>query len=155
MGSKVSTNGQTETTIHYGATLYNQIKSSIIDYDQTSEFEKFVLNRGFEFDTETELNAAFHRCQSVHNGILLSEEDFLAEAKSASSTLAAETYKALVALVDQRALTPSNVYQYARYGWCLSSPDAIIAYRTGPQNQWTVNNLCRPNLRRPCQTGGM
>ena len=70
----------------------------------------------------------------IHYDTLLSEEEFLTEANTASPTLAAETYKALVALVDQRALAPPNVYQYARYSWCLSSPDAIIAYRTGPQN---------------------
>ena len=77
---------------------------------------------------------------SANNGTLLSEEEFLAEAKATSSTLAAETYQALVKLVEQQILRPSDVYQYARYGWCLSSPDAVVAYRTGPQNQWVVNN---------------
>ena len=43
-------------------------------------------------------------------------------------------------MVDQKVLGPADVYRYARFGWFLSATDAIIAYRTGPRDRWTVNN---------------
>ena len=137
-------NGQMDGTPHYGTALYDQIKTSIADYSKTSESEKFILNRGFEFTSEEELNAAYDRCQKARHGTLISKEEFLAEAKATASTLAAETYHILVKLVEQQALSPSDVYRYAHFGWCLSSPDAVVAYMTGPHNHWTVNNCDTP-----------
>lgn len=135
-----TTSGTASGPASYGGTLYAAIKASITDYSKASDFERFVLNCGYEFDTEAELAAAFQRSQNASGGILLTQEEFLAEAQAANPTLAAETYKALVKLVDQQILKTADVYQYARYKWCLPSPEAIVAYQTGPHNTWSVNN---------------
>lgn len=47
------------------------------DYSNLPNFEKFVQDRGFEFDTENELKSAYNRYQKIQNGALLSEEEFL------------------------------------------------------------------------------
>ena len=46
----------------------------------------------------------------------------------------------MVNLTEQQVFSPYAIYQYARFGWCLSSPEDVVAYMTGPQNRWAVNN---------------
>lgn len=48
-------------------------------------------------------------------------------------------YAALSELVALGKQQPSDVYEYAHYGWCLRDPNAIIAYQEGP-GKWIVNN---------------
>ena len=55
------------------------------------------------------------------------------------SGAAADVYSVLVALVDKKAITASDVYQYARYKWCLRDPLAIVAYQER-REKWIVNN---------------
>ena len=124
----------------YGTLRAEQIRATAKKYNELSDFEKFVLDRGHEFDTEAELQSAYERFRKTQHGTLLSLEEFLTEAKARDQNLAAESYHALVRLVEKWALSASDVYQYARFRWCISSPDAIVAYMTGPQNFWSVNN---------------
>jgi len=42
-------------------------------------------------------------------------------------------------LVSQKKLNAPEVYNYARYKWCLHDPQTIAAYQTDP-NKWVVNN---------------
>ena len=133
-------NYSNEETLGYGAMLAEQIRESGVAYTALTEFQRFALERGHEFDTETELNAAHERWEKAKCGALISQEEFLAEARATDSELAADTYHRLVKLMEQQCLSASEVYQYARYRWCLSSPDAVLAYMTGPHNFWSVNN---------------
>lgn len=98
-----------------------------------------MLDRGFEFQTETALKAGYDRLWKSRHGILLSEEEFLTEAEPKDAGAAADVYRVLVALVDKKAVTASDVYQYAHFKWCLRDPVAIVAYQES-REKWIVNN---------------
>lgn len=86
--------------------------------------------------------AAYQREWVSRHSILL-EGEFIAEASDRlgefDENMLKDVYKALVELVHQKALTPRDVYSYARMGWCLKNADAIVAYQTG-NGEWAVNN---------------
>lgn len=124
---------------HYGDLLAQKIRSETTDYSKLNEFEKFVLDRGYNYQTEAELKAGYDRLWKTRRGILLSEEEFLTEAEPKDKGAAADVYSVLVALVDKKAITASDVYQYARYKWCLRDPLAIVAYQES-REKWIVNN---------------
>lgn len=124
---------------HYGDLLEQKIRSETTDYSKLNEFEKFVLDRGYNYQTEAELKAGYDRLWKTRRGILLSEEEFLTEAEPKDKGAAADVYSVLVALVDKKAITASDVYQYARYKWCLRDPLAIVAYQES-REKWIVNN---------------
>ncbi len=104
---------------HYGDLLVQKIRDTTENYNSLNEFERFVLDRGFEFQTETALKAGYDRLWKSLHGILISEEEFLTEAEPKDVDTAADVYSALVALVDKKAITANDVYQYARFKWCL------------------------------------
>lgn len=66
---------------HYGDLLAQKIRDTTENYNSLNEFERFVLDRGFEFQTETALKAGYDRLWKSRHGILLSEEEFLTEAE--------------------------------------------------------------------------
>lgn len=107
-----------------------------------TEFEKFIEERGCEFENEDALRAGYDRQWKGARGILISREEFIAEAMLRSTRNAdvlSDVYTELLWLVNNGYLSASDVYQYAHYKWCLNSPSAIICYRTGTK-EWQVNN---------------
>lgn len=128
-----------EISVHYGDMLTEKIRESTTDFSKISDFDKFVLNNGYKFATKEELQAGYDRHWKASRNILVTMEEFLAEAGKKKSDPAAATYEALVGLVKENKLRPGEVLGYAHFHWCLNSPEAVIAYQTGPK-EWAVNN---------------
>lgn len=123
----------------YGEQLAKKVRDTA-DMANLTLFEKFVLDRGHEFRTEESLKAGYDRVWKSSRGILVTREEFLEEANlHVSRPNATDTYDALTDLVGDKKLDISGVFQYARFSWCLSHPEAVVAYQTGPQ-RWSVNN---------------
>ena len=107
-----------------------------------TDYEKFIHERGYAYNTEEELKAGYDRCWKASHNEPLTEDEFIAEVKPSDEDRlqkAKETYAALVALVTKKALSPSDIYKYAYYRWCASNPQAIVAYQ-GDRDKWFVNN---------------
>ncbi len=121
---------------HYGDMLCEKIRATA-DTAHLSDFEKFVLDRGYEFKTEDELKAGYDRLWKTRHGILLTAEEFEAEAKDAKA--AEDLYRILSSLATEKKLTAGDVYQYARFRWCLKDPCAVVAFQTG-REEYQVNN---------------
>lgn len=124
---------------HYGDMLTEKIRESTTDFSKISDFDRFVLDNGYRYATKEELQAGYDRRWKASHNILVTMEEFLSEAEKKQSGPAADTYKALAGLVDEKKLRPGEVLGYAHYHWCLNSPEAVIAYQTGSK-EWTVNN---------------
>lgn len=131
---------------NYGAELSEKIRTTTTDFSKLEDFEKFVLDRGYEFETENALRAGYDRAWKCAHGILITEDEFVAEAGTRISTFsqwsedtAREVYGILADLAKAGKLSKSDVYRYAVYKWCLKSPDAIVAYQEG-RDKWIVNN---------------
>lgn len=125
----------------YGEILSDKIRSETQDFSKLGDFEKFVLDRGFEFGTEEALKAGYDRRWKAGHGILISAEEYAAEVRSMNPNRKydPDCYDVLVDLVEKKRLRAGDVYTYARFGWCVNAPEAIIAYQTDP-DKWTVNN---------------
>lgn len=109
---------------------------------ELSDFEQFIHDRGFEFKTDDALRAAYDRDWKCSHGILISEEEFIAEANCGggyNEDVLKDVYKVLAGLVQTKILDACAVYRYAYYRWCLRNPEAIVAYQSG-RDKWEVNN---------------
>jgi len=117
------------------ATADGRAKSSTMpDYDQ------FVQDRGWEFGTDEELNAAYQRLNMCRDGLIITEDQFIAEAgKHYDTETLKYVYAVLEELVSQKKLYASEVYRYAHFKWCLQNEKAIVAYQESQAN-WIVNN---------------
>jgi len=141
----------------YGTWLEEKIRAEAQDFSKLSEFERFVLNSGYRFDTKEGLKAGFDRRQKTNDGIMLTEEEFAAECRPCfireadytPPAAVSEVYKILIRLVEEEKLTPGDVFLYAANRWCLNEPEAIIAYQVDPYSdspihrKWAVNNCAR------------
>ena len=125
--------------LHYGDELAEKIKKNAGDLSKLSDFGKFVLDNGYRYKTQEALQAGYERHWKAAHDILVTIEEFLAEAEKELSVTAGSTYNALVELVEEKKLRPGEVFGYAHYRWCLSKPEAIVAYQTG-HDKWSVNN---------------
>lgn len=125
--------------LHYGDELAEKIKKNAGDLSKLSDFGKFVLDNGYRYKTQEALQAGYERHWKAAHDILVTIEEFLAEAEKELSVTAASTYNALVELVEEKKLRPREVFGYAHYRWCLNKPEAIVAYQTG-HDEWSVNN---------------
>ena len=105
-----------------------------------TDFEKFKQDRGYEFKTEEALVEGYYRSQKATQGLLITETEFITEAgpNYDEATLKA-VYAKLYELGSIGQLTAGDIYHYARFRWCLRSPDAIVAYEVG-RERWIVNN---------------
>ena len=128
-----------ENPAHYGNELAAKIREGTPDFSKLSDFGKFVLDEGYRYATAGELQAGYGRHWKASRNILITMEEFLAEAEKTPGDPAADTYKSLVGLVEEKKLRPGEVLGYAHYHWCLNRPEAVIAYQTAP-HEWTVNN---------------
>lgn len=81
----------------------------------------------------------FLAIQQLQSDILVSMDEFLAEAEKKQSDPAADVYEILTGLVETKKLRPGEVLNYAHFHWCLDTPEAIVAWQTG-RDKWTVNN---------------
>lgn len=126
-------------SVDYGDALAKKIRENTQDFSKLTAFDKFVLDEGYRFATKEELQAGYDRLWKARHDILVDMEEFLAEAGKGPDDSAADTYKALVKLVEEKKLRPGEVFGYAHYHWCLNRPEAVIAYQTGPK-EWAVNN---------------
>lgn len=137
----------TEKAPGYGALLSEKIRTTTTDFSKLSDYEKFVLDRGFYYETEEKLKAAYDRVWKSRHDILITEDEFIAEAgKGGSNTFSQwneeatrETYKTLAVLAADGKITNSEVYAYAVFGWCIRKPEAIVAYERD-RGKWEVNN---------------
>lgn len=130
---------RSEEPPHYGKLLGERIRATA-NMGGLSEFEKFVLDRGNEFPAEEDLKAAYDRAWRARHGILISKEEFLAEANlRRDHPNAADAYDALAELVTEKKLDPGGVFKYARFGWCLDNPEAVVVCNTY-WDRWSVNN---------------
>lgn len=125
--------------VHYGDELAAKIREKTEDFSKISDFDRFVLNYGYKYETSEELRDGYDRQWKASHDILITMEEFLAEAEKTTSDPAADTYEALVELVKGKKLRPGEVLGYAHYHWCLSKPEAIVAYQKG-RDKWEVNN---------------
>ena len=85
------------------------------------------------------MKAAYDRYWKCTREIMLTLDEFIAEAELDDIETLKAVYEKLADFVSQKKLRSSEVYRYAKYKWCLKNPSAIIAYESGP-NTWKVNN---------------
>lgn len=134
------TQTEAEPQPEYGSLLAEKIRTETTDFSKLTDYEKFILDRGYEFKTDEELKAGYDRLWKCGHGVLLTEAEFVIEAGKyyEVETLKA-TYAALCKLVEEKKMRAGEVYSYARFGWCLRNPEAIVAYEEG-RDKWEVNN---------------
>lgn len=125
--------------LHYGDELTAKIKENTKDFSKLSDFDKFVLDNGYRYETREALQAGYERHWKAAHDILVSMDEFLAEAEKKQSDPAADVYEILTGLVEAKKLRPGEVLNYAHFHWCLDTPEAIVAWQTG-RDKWTVNN---------------
>ena len=131
----------------YGKTLAENIRAKYgMDFSKLTDYEKYVLDRGWEFKTEEELKTGYDRLWKCSHDILITEDEFIAEAELGIKTFsqwnedtARDVYKTLTEFVKAKKLKSADVYRYAHYKWCLRNPEAIIAYEV-ENGKWEVNN---------------
>lgn len=104
-----------------------------------TDYEKFVNDRGWEFDNDVLLKAAWERSCKSKNNTLLTEDEFLIEAKREGNKASRDVYAILVDMVNSGKLEARMVYMYARFCWCLEDAAAIVAYEV-ERGKWSVNN---------------
>ena len=126
-------------SLHYGDVLTIKIRESTKDFSKLSDFDKFVLDNGYRYETQEALQAGYDRHWKAAHNILISMEEFLAEAEKKPSDPAADVYEVLVRLVEEKKLGPRALLSYANHHWCLGKPEAVVAYQTG-HDEWLVNN---------------
>lgn len=122
----------------YGALLAESIRANG-DMHDLSEYERFVLDSGYKYETEESLKNAYDRAWKARHNLILTFKEFLEEADPDDEDTAIESYDQLVLLVHNEHIKAGAIYQYARYRWCLRHPEAIVAHETG-NGSWTVNN---------------
>lgn len=125
--------------LHYGDELTAKIRENTKNLSKLSDFDKFVLDNGYRYETQEALRAGYERHWKAAHNILVSMDEFLAEAEKKQSDPAADVYEILTGLVEAKKLRPGEVLNYAHFHWCLDTPEAIVAWQTG-RDKWTVNN---------------
>ena len=127
----------------YGELLQEKIRRETKDFNALNDFEKFILNRGYLYDTEEELKAGYDRAWKASHGIMVTAEEFAAEVKSRvkwdKELDVSPMYEVLSQLVKEKKLTPGEVFSYAVYTWCLRKPEAVVAYEVD-RGKWAVNS---------------
>ncbi len=95
----------TERVPGYGELLSDKIRTTTQDFSKLNDFEKFILDRGYLYDTEEELKAGYDRSWKASHGILVTAEEFDAEIKSRvkwdKALDTAKLYETLVRLVQE------------------------------------------------------
>lgn len=129
---------ESQTLPGYGQMLADRLRSSL--KSEPSDFEKFVLDRGHEYKTLDALESAYERKYHADHGVLLTLDEFTAEAgKNYDAEVLKAVYDKLKEFYELHRLTARELYNFARFKWCLRHPEAIIACQVDKQH-WFVNN---------------
>lgn len=107
--------------------------------NQNVLYKQFKQDNLWRYKDEGSLNLAFERYLKYSNQLPLSEAEFLAEANSSKNENARIAYAVLLCLFEKKQLPPQQIYLYARHGWCINNPEAIVAYQVSGTD-WKVNN---------------
>lgn len=109
----------------YGQMLADRLRNDL--KGDPSDFERFVLDRGHEYKTLDALESAYERKYHSDHGVLLTLDEFTAEAgKNYDTETLKVVYEKLKELYELHCLTSRELYNFARYKWCLRNPEAII-----------------------------
>ena len=129
---------ESQTLPGYGRMLSDRLRSSL--KSEPSDFEKFVLDRGHEYKTLDALESAYDRKYHSDHGVLLTLDEFTTEAgKNYDTETLKIVYAKLKGFYELHRLTSRELYNFARYKWCLRHPEAIITRQVDKQH-WYVNN---------------
>lgn len=127
-------NQTTKNMPKYGETLAQGIRKEISENPshKPSEFERFVLDRGFLFETDEALKAGYDRYWKSGRNILITADEFITEAELGAHQFSEEeretakkAYEVLAEFVKKDILTCPDLYKYAKYNWCLEDPSVI------------------------------
>ena len=141
-------NQNTEKLPNYGRMLIQSIseKFSGNPSDKPSDFERFVLGRGYLFESDEALKAGYDRYWKAEHNILITADEFIAEAELGVAPFSEElreatkeAYEILVEFARKGILVGIDVYEYARNRWCLDNPKTIESWQVGPSH-YIVNN---------------
>ena len=130
----------TERVPGYGELLSDKIRATTQDFSKLNDFEKFILDRGYLYETEEALKAGYERAWKANHGIMLTKEEFAEEVESRVKGVdTAELYDTLYEHVRAGRMGAGDVMQYAHFCWCLREPEAVVAYEV-ERGKWAVNN---------------
>lgn len=141
-------NQTTEKMPKYGEMLMQSIRKAISENPshKPSKFERFVLDRGFLFETDEALKAGYDRYWKSGHNIIMTVDEFIEEAELGAhpfseeeKDIAKEVYEVLNKFVNKGILKCFDVYGYARYNWCLDNSAKIKAYQVD-KDRYVVNN---------------
>lgn len=122
----------------YGRMLADKLRNDL--KGEPSDFESFVLKRGHEYKTLDALESAYDRKYHSDHGVLLTPDEFIAEAgKNYDTSTLKIVYAKLKGFYELHQLTSRELYNFAQFKWCLRHPEAIISRQT-EQQHWFVNN---------------
>lgn len=128
---------------NYGAALADELRVKLQNTDgYISPRDRFILDRGWGYETKEALDAAFDRYRRAHMCcVLLTREEFIAEAGPNYAETSGEAYDRLLEIYRKHKgiIGAFRIYDYARYHWCLRHPEAIIAQKVG-DDTWLLNN---------------
>ena len=122
----------------YGQMLADKLRSNL--KGAPSNLERFILDCGYKYDTQDALEAAYDRKYHADHGVLLTLDEFIAESgKPYDVETLRIVYAKLKGFYELHRLTARELYNFARFKWCLQYPEAIIACQVDKQH-WFVNN---------------
>ena len=129
---------ESQTLPGYGQMLADKLRSNL--KGAPSDLERFILDRGHEYNTQDALEAAYDRKYHADHGVLLTLDEFTAEAgKNYDAEVLKAVYDKLKEFYELHHLTARELYNFARFKWCLKHPEAIISCQVDKQ-RWFVNN---------------
>lgn len=148
-------NQNTEKLPNYGRMLIQSIseKFSGNPSDKSSDFERFVLGRGYLFESDEALKAGYDRYWKAEHNILITADEFIAEAELGVAPFSEElreatkeAYEILAEFARKGILVGIDVYEYARNRWCLDRPEAIEVYQIDSDGLHYVFNSCSERI---------
>jgi len=129
---------ESQTLPGYGQMLADKLRSNL--KGAPSDLERFILDRGHKYDTQDALEAAYDRKYHADHGVLLTLDEFTAEAgEFYDAEVLKAVYDKLKEFYELHRLTARELYNFARFKWCLKHPEAIISCQVDKQ-RWFVNN---------------
>lgn len=107
---------------------------------QNKAFQVFLRDEAWKYKTEEDISSAYARMTKSKRGIVLTEDEFLAELRIEDDMreMGRQLYAKVRPLVEAGALKAFDLRQYANHRWCLRHPEAVIACEIGPK-LWAVN----------------
>ncbi len=107
-----------------------------------TDYEQFIHDKGYKYENENDLKAAYDRKWKSAHGILIDENEFVSEIAPKTDEAkqrATELYARLVEQHMNGVVTPQMVYGYAVHRWCMNDAAALTVYEVG-NKKWVVNN---------------